>query len=65
MSFFSFIFKYLRKTKFMAFVILIALIFRSIAERGQVYAMAQVIGLLPQYAEDKSVLHGVCDRWRS
>ena len=60
MSVFGFIFKYLRKTKFMAFVILIALIFRSMAERGQVYAMAQVIGLLPQYAEDKSVLHGVC-----
>ena len=59
MSVFGFIFKYLRKTKFMVSVILLALIFRSIAERGQVYAMAQVIGLLPQYAENPSVLQGV------
>jgi ATP-binding cassette subfamily B protein len=40
----------------MAGVILFALIARSISDRGEIYAMAQIIGLLPQYTTDKSVL---------
>lgn len=56
MNVFAFILKYLRKTKFMAAVILTALIFRCIAERGQIYAMSQVIGYLPKYTEDRAVL---------
>ena len=56
MSVFSFILKYLRKTKFMATVIVVAMIVRSIADRGEVYAMSQTIGILPDYATDKSVL---------
>ncbi len=56
MNVFAFILRYLRKTKFMAAVILAALIFRCIAERGQIYAMSQVIGYLPKYTEDRAVL---------
>lgn len=56
MNVFAFIFKYLRKTKFMATVIVVAMIMRSIADRGEVYAMSQTIGILPDYATDKSVL---------
>lgn len=56
MSVFGFIFKYLRKTKLMASIILAALIVRCIAERGQIYAMSQVIGYLPKYTEDRAVL---------
>ena len=59
MSVFGFIFKYLRKTKLMVSVILAALIARSIAERGQIYAMSQVIGYLPQYAENPSIMHKI------
>jgi len=55
MSVFTFILKYLRKTKFMASVIVVSMIVRSIADRGEVYAMSQTIGILPDYATDKSV----------
>lgn len=56
MNVFTFIFKYLRKTKVMAGIILFALIARSISDRGEIYAIAQIIGLLPQYTTDQSVL---------
>lgn len=56
MNVFTFIFKYLRKTKVMAGIILFALIARSISDRGEIYAIAQIIGLLPQYTADQSVL---------
>lgn len=56
MSVFSFIFKYLRKTKLMASIILVALIGRCIAERGQIFAMSQVIGYLPKYAENNVIV---------
>ena len=56
MSVFGFIFNYLRKTKLMASIILVALIVRIIAERGQIYAMSQVIGYLPKYADNNAVL---------
>ena len=56
MSVFGFIFNYLRKTKLMASIILTALIVRIIAERGQIYAMSQVIGYLPKYTQDEAIL---------
>ncbi|MBR1600678.1 MAG: ABC transporter ATP-binding protein [Alphaproteobacteria bacterium] len=56
MNVFAFILKYLRKTKLMAGVILFAIIARAVADRGEVYAMSQVIGVLPQYTQDKAVL---------
>ena len=56
MSVFGFIFNYLRKTKLMASIILVALIVRMIAERGQIYAMSQVIGYLPKYTQDEAIL---------
>ncbi len=59
MSVFAFIFKYLRKTKVMVSVILVAIVVRSVADRGEIYAMSQTIGLLPQYTNDKSVLQGI------
>lgn len=59
MNVFAFILKYLRKTKVMAGVILFAIIARSVADRGEVYSMAQVIGLLPQYAGDKAILNKI------
>ncbi len=59
MNVFAFILKYLRKTKFMASVIVIGMIIRSVADRGEVYAMSQTIGILPQYASDHSVLNRI------
>ena len=59
MSVFAFIFKYLKKTKVMVGVILFALVVRSIADRGEVYAVSQTIGALPQYASDKSILNNI------
>lgn len=59
MNVWTFIFRYLRKTKVMVGVILFALISRSIADRGGVFAMAQVIGLLPEYTKDSAVLHKI------
>lgn len=56
MNVFAFIFKYLRKTKLMASVILFAIIARAIADRCEVFAMSRVIGILPQYTQDKAVL---------
>ncbi|MBR6355402.1 MAG: ABC transporter ATP-binding protein [Alphaproteobacteria bacterium] len=43
----------------MAGIILFSLIARSISERGEVYAMAQIIGVLPQYTTDNSVLNTI------
>ena len=56
MNVFAFIFEYLRKTKVMAGVIFFAIVARSVADRGEIYSMAQIIGLLPQYATDKNIL---------
>lgn len=56
MNVFAFILKYLRKTKLMAGVILFAIIARAVADRGEVFAMSQVIGILPQYTQDKAVI---------
>ena len=56
MNVFAFILKYLRKTKLMAGIILFAIIARAVADRGEVFAMSQVIGVLPQYTQDKAVL---------
>ncbi|MBP5215574.1 MAG: ABC transporter ATP-binding protein [Alphaproteobacteria bacterium] len=56
MSVFAFILKYLKKTKMMATIILVALIARSIADRGETYALAQVIGILPDYAKDHTLI---------
>ena len=59
MNVFAFILKYLRKTKFMASVIVIGMIIRCIADRGEVYALSQTIGILPQYATDHSALNRI------
>ena len=59
MNVFAFILKYLRKTKLMAGVILFALICRSLTDRGEVYAMAQIIGLLPKYTANNDILHNI------
>ena len=59
MNVFAFIFKYLRKTKVMAGVIFFAIIARSVADRGEIYSMAQIIGLLPQYTTDKGILNQI------
>ena len=56
MGVFSFIVQYLRKTKMLVGVILFSLIARSAADRGEVFAMAQIIGLLPQYAQNNAIL---------
>lgn len=59
MSVFSFIFGYLKKTKVMVGIILFSLVIRSLADRGEVYAVSQTIGALPQYASDKSILNNI------
>jgi len=59
MSVFAFIFKYLRKTKLMAGVILFALICRSLTDRGEIYAMSQIIGLLPEYTADNATIKSI------
>ena len=59
MNVFSFIFKYLRKTKTMAIVILCSLVIRSISARLQVFSLSEIIGYLPKYAENKSVMDNI------
>ena len=59
MNVFAFILKYMRKTKMMIAIILTAIIIRCIADRGEIFAMSQTIGLLPQYAENKDVLNKI------
>ena len=59
MSVFRFILKYMRKTKMMVAIILVALIVRSIADRAEIYSMSQVIGFLPQYAENHAIIHSI------
>jgi len=59
MNVWTFIFRYLRKTKILVGIILFSLISRSIAGRGEVFAMAQIIGLLPEYGTDKAILNKI------
>ena len=59
MNVFGFIWKYLRKTKLMAGIILLALVMRSITDRAETWAMAQIIGILPQYTENAAVIHQI------
>ena len=47
MNVFAYIFKYIRKTKLLVAIILCSLVARSIADRGEAFAMAKIIGLLP------------------
>lgn len=56
MNVFAYIFKYIRKTKLLVAIILCSLVARSIADRGEAFAMAKIIGLLPQYTQDKTVM---------
>ena len=59
MNVFAFILKYLRKTKIMVGIILFAIIARSIADRGQTYAVAQIIGLLPEYKSNVLIINQI------
>ena len=59
MNVFAYIFKYVRKTKVLVIIILGSLVARSIADRGEAFAMAKIIGLLPQYNGNQSVLQQI------
>lgn len=56
MNVFAYIFQYLRKTKVLVTIILVGLVTRSIADRGEAYAIAKIIGYLPQYAENHAIM---------
>lgn len=53
---YKFIFQYLSKTKLVVGVILATLIINVASGRGEIYAMSEIIGLLPKYAADNAVL---------
>ncbi|MBR3661805.1 MAG: ABC transporter ATP-binding protein [Alphaproteobacteria bacterium] len=59
MTAFAFIIKYLQKTKALAGMILAALIISSISNRAEIYAMSQIIGLLPEYSQNPNVLTSI------
>ena len=59
MNVFAYIFKYVRKTKVLVIIILGSLVARSIADRSEAFAMAKIIGLLPQYNGNQSVLQQI------
>lgn len=59
MSPFRFILHYLKKTKVMTGVLVISLIINSFSSRGEIFAMSEIIGLLPKFAEDRGVIHGI------
>lgn len=59
MKVFGFIWQYLRRTKIMAGTIIFALVTRSLTDRGETWAMAQVIGILPQYNGNQEILHKI------
>ena len=59
MNVFAFILKYMRKTKLMVCVIFFAIVARACADRGEIFAMSRVIGILPQYSQNKEVLQQI------
>lgn len=59
MNVWSFILYYLRKTKLMAGIILIAIIVRAVSDRMQMYAISQAIGVFPDFEKNNEVLHTI------
>ena len=59
MSVWKFIFNYLSKTKVLVGVILLSFVIRSINDRVQKYILAELIGFLPQYAENEVILNKI------
>ena len=59
MNVFTFILKYLRKTKLLAGVILLCVIAHSIILRLQSFYMARALGLLPDYLQNSTVLQSI------
>ena len=59
MSVWSFILKYVNKTKVLVSIILFSFIFRSINDRVQKYILAETIGFLPLYSEDEAIIHKI------
>ena len=43
----------------MAGVVFVSLVLNSFSNRGEIFAMSEIIGLLPKYIEDKTVLHEI------
>ncbi len=59
MNVFTFIFKYLRKTKLLAGIIMLSVISHAIILRFEAFYMAHALGLLPDYVEDSAVLQHI------
>ena len=59
MSVFAFILKYLKKTKFMAGIILFSVIGHTVILRFESFYMARALGLLPDYVENSSILKSI------
>ena len=56
MNVFAFIFKYLRKTKMLATIIMLSVIGHAIVLRFESFYMARALGLLPDYVNDSTIL---------
>ena len=59
MSPFKFIFKYLKKTKMLAGIILVAVIAHAVILRFEAFYMAKAMGLLPEYAAHSALLQQI------
>ena len=59
MNVFAFIFKYLRKTKMLATIIMLSVIAHAVILRFESFCMARALGLLPDYLNDSAVLRNI------
>ncbi|MBR2137659.1 MAG: ABC transporter ATP-binding protein [Alphaproteobacteria bacterium] len=59
MNVFAFIFKYLRKTKMLATIIMLSVIGHAVILRFESFYMARALGLLPEYVKDSALLYRI------
>lgn len=59
MNVFSFIFKYLCKTKLLATIIMLSVIAHAVILRFESFYMARALGLLPEYINNSAVLRNI------
>ena len=59
MNVFAFIFKYLRKTKMLATIIMLSVIGHAVILRFESFYMARALGLLPDYLKDSGILRHI------
>lgn len=55
----TFIFHYLRKTKLLVALTIFCILVHTLLDRGSLYFLSRIIGLMPEYAENAAVLNKI------